>query len=87
MILGISYVYLLSFVCTSGEFLDIGHRELEVPIIYLIGKFKGSKDALFYVFNVIMPGLTQALCFRYDVMRHLKLEQGRQLGRLGNTEE
>lgn len=44
MILGISYVYLLTFVCTSGEFLDIAYDGIDGPI-RLIGKFLGNRNA------------------------------------------
>ena len=70
MVLGMNYVLLLSLVCTTGEFLEMGYDAVDGPI-RLIGKFLGNKNQMFYAFNVIVPGLTQALLFRYDVMRHL----------------
>ena len=76
MVLGMNYVLLLSLVCTTGEFLDMGYDGVNGPI-RLIGKFLGNRNQMFYTFNVIVPGLTQALCFRYDIMCHLKLDQGR----------
>ena len=86
MILGMSYVLHLSLVCTSGEFLDMAYDEIDGPI-RLIGKFLGNRNQMFYIFNVVAPGLTQALCFRYDIMQHLKLDSPRQLSRLGDSEE
>ena len=86
MILGMSYVLHLSLVCTSGEFLDMAYDEIDGPI-RLIGKFLGNRNQMFYIFNVVAPGLTQALCFRYDIMQHLKLDSPKQLSRLGDSEE
>jgi len=76
MILGINYILHLTLVCTTAEFLNMGYDGIDGPI-RLIGKFLGNRNQMFYVFNVIVPGLTQALCFRYDVLRHLKLNQGK----------
>ena len=70
MVLGMNYVLHLSLVCSTGEFLNMGYEDIDGSI-RLIGKYWGNRNQQFYVFNVIVPGLTQALLFRYDVMRHL----------------
>ena len=43
MVLGMNYVLLLSLVCTTGEFLDMGYDGVDGPI-RLIGKFLGNRN-------------------------------------------
>lgn len=72
MILGFAYVYLLTFVCTTSDFFNMSYDK-DIPV-RLIGKFFGNRNMIFSVFNVIFPSLTLSLCYRYDVIRFLKLD-------------